>query len=680
MAIVETELVTLNGSAIAFGGRIYNASYSIGFNQSPSSVRLSIINESGEYNINENDLTVLGSPDDISFGGRNLKMYPFKFSKENSDGGKILTVEYRDASIIFLDKKFVVLNKTHVSSKLNSPDEALIIVGEKYYTETVDGPNGTTLQNLTTEAPNDLDLGQSLYYVSELYDVMVEHGIPMHSSVKNILLNKDGASDYLNNIVGNLRNVLLAWGNIMAFSFYWGEDNKLHFIDLESSINVNLEKLNGIIPFSDEETYSLENTVDRGYSLYYGRAGKAEQNNQNGVSKTSFYFRRGIEDLDDQSKTGIDLESELVQNCVRAAVLGESFFMAYILYLALPAGGNNSKVKTGFGLTSFESYSSNIERTLFEYVDDDGILRQTFNLVSFAQKDPIYSYGAFRDVIDKFITYERPMKESDRESFSGWTRQIEYDDEDKTDYINDQTENGGTDSDPEHRAYFTASISEIFDITPDTGGEPSDYVRPIDFLNKAEARLKGIDVDERTYLWVKKDIDFESILAGIDWYDYNSVTKVVKGFNPRTLLFSSITPKEEQIYIKKPSFNSNTVVTDMQIDSTDDNEVIIAGQSFETIADILNESYLRDTKSFTKTFSISGIETPQKISAEDGLQSINISNTNQRGTTSTYTVGNTFFKIPSKDIILQKLEREKFVELRNTDNFTFIFNAGGFNT
>jgi hypothetical protein len=669
--IKETELVTLNGNTTAFGGRIYNANYQVGFNESPSSVRLSIINENGPYNISESDLSVLGSPDIISFGGRELKMFPIEYSVDKSDSGKILSVEYVDSSAVYLDKKFVVLSGTHIASKSNGPKDALVTVGQKYWSDERVGSDGTYVQTLVDSPPNAFDLGNSFYYVSELYERMIDHGIPMHESVANILLNKEGATEYLSNIVGTLRNTLLTWGNLMAFAFYWGEDNKLHLIDLESNINVDMEKLNGVVPFADEESFSLKDTVDRGYSLYYGKPGKAQKSSTIGTSKTSFYFKRGIQNYNSTTELSYPAQNKL--EMIKAAAISESFFTAYSLYITAESP---SKYNGLFGLQNVQKavpQNSKSYTNMFNYAVKEEGGRYTegeYYLIEYEKVDTKYSFAFFDDILSKLLTYETAMRESDRGGFNSWSINFNYDYDNSTNFINPNNGTISSGSDPEHRAYLTVSKEWAFDLSA-LGEYDEEPFIPIDFANKSESDSEGFDIATKSYGLFKKGLRWQNV-TDVRYKKKNAEKLKVDGFNVSGGAYNSITPKLERIFIEKPSYDSNTLSTDMQIDSTDDNQVSLAGKSLETISNILMESYVRAEKTFKKSFSITGISLPQNITPEDGLQSISISNTSDKGTVSTYTVGNTFFKIPSKSIILQKLEREKFAELRNSGpNFTF---------
>ena len=688
MAIKETELVTLNGDTTVFGGRIYNANYQVGFNESPSTVRLSIINESGIYNIGENDLSILGSPDTISFGGRSLSMFPIEYSIDKSEGGKILTVEYVDSSVIYLDKKYVLLHKRHSDDKTNSPSDALMVLGNKYYSVEAADENGNYVQSFSLTPPNDFDLGKSLYTLSELYSVMQQHNIPMDESVENILLNKDGASDYLNDIRGTLRSVLLGWAQLMAFAFYWGEDNKLHAIDLASNINVDLDKLGGIIPFTEEESYSLKDTVDRGFSVYYGKEGKAQTGSVIGTNKTSVYFKRGVDENynNEEIADGEALSSSAVGklNMLKIAALGEDFYAAYTLWLSSNFGGvyTQEDPETGatfFGFGNPVEVSSLMSSTNYEialdYVDPQSLYRDSkWKLVRYTQnKKSRYPFAFFEKILKDFLTYEAKMSEGVFEK-NQWSPPIEYDYEDNTNFLRNDIElitEGNETAQSSHRAFFIGSINNF--LTGITDKKIAQLAEetfvPIDFANIEESIAKFFRPDEYSYAFLDKNADFNSIMGQLEFK--NKLKYKVNGFRPSGGAYNSITPKLEKIYLESPDFNSNTISTDMQIETGDDLTISLAGQNFGSLADLLNESYLRDIKSFRKTFSITGISLPQIISPEDGLQSISISNTNDKGTVSTYTVGNSFFKLPSRDIILQRLEGEKYAELKSSSIFDY---------
>lgn len=637
MAIKRTELVTLNGDVNAFGGRIYNASYQVGFSQSPSSIKLSIVNESGSYNIDEDDLDIDGSPDTITFGVRSVKMYPIEYSIDEGSGGKILTVEYQDASIIYLDKKFVVLKGTHIESKSNSPTNPLITVGEKYYSQEIEDESGNIIITQTIDPPNVIDLGQSMYFVSELFDVMVSIGIPMHESVGNILLNKDGATDYLNDIVGTLRSVLSAWGGRMAFSFYWGEDNKLHLVDLEQGIAAKTEKLKNIIPFSNEESHSLKGTISRGYALYYGKEGNFSREEQP-PHKASFFFRRKRNFADFSAND---------QSLIKAALLGESFWTGAALWGVFNTGNDSGPL----GISGIVKLT-NEEKA---YVDSDDTYSD-LNFIKYKQGNTTRTYGSYRGFLEEILTYEKTISEKDFEKYSSWSHSFDYDNDNEL-------------------ASLHIALEEGFDISS-IGNIPADPIVAVDFSNTSQAKGEGLDPAEFRVAGYELGVDYAQIISSIS-YTFDKAKLTVRGYKPRPA-GSFIFPRIEKISTTKP-IPKGVLSIDMQLDSTDDNEVALA-ENFEAIAEILDESYTQDKKSFRKSFSVTGIDLPQKIEIEDGLQSMSISNTNDKGTTTTYTVGNTFFVLPSKDIILQKLSREKFAQLKaNPVGGAFIFNRGGFN-
>lgn len=669
MAIKNTELVTLNGSISAFGGKIYNVDYQIGFNENVSTVRLSIFNESGSYNINEGDLRAIGNPDEIQVGDRNLKMYPVEWSYDRSESGKILVVEYQDPSIIFLDKKFVALRGTHTNQITNSPLNAVIAVGQKYYSETVE-QDGVVFTNLTTTPPNIIDLGQSLYTLSELYSAMVAHGIPMSPSVENVLLNKKGATTFLNNVVGTLRSSLLAWANIMAFAFYWSENNELVVLDLESSIGVNKEKLKNIRTFSDEEVYSLKDTVDRGYAMYYGKAGRTESFQRNPQTTTKSFFR-AIRELNNTEETGLQ-NMPSPYDFIRAAVLGEEFFTLYSLWRSL----NDSGIRRLFGISNLTTLNEEQRK----FVDPEGEFPpQQFGFIKFNVDDsaPV-SFANFSGLIETLLTYEASLSMDDFERFTTWSRPFTYDIENGTEFINSR--NGPTNmSSANHRAFFKIDSSEAFRFgrVSNVANGLANYVDLNTSFGKP-IQILGINPSQDIIMSYRLiDNSYQDIINSIQYRYLNSDRLAVKGFR---LLGDGLTvvPRVEQVLSVSPSFQRNVIAVDMELNTTSENEVALAGQ-LQNLFNILNASYLREDKSFRKTFSVAGISLPQKIEIEDGLQAISISNTNERGTTSTYTVGNTFFKIPSKEIIMQKLEREKYAEVKPNPSFSFVFNRGGFN-
>ncbi len=675
MAIKNTELVTLNGQTTSFGGRIYNADYQIGFNENPSSVRLSFFNESGEYNISPDDLRTIGSPDTIKIGDREVKMFPIETAYERSESGKILVVEYLDPSIVFLDKKFVVLRGTHTNQTTNNPNQALIAVGTKYYADSVIN-NGVTFTTLTTTPPNVIDLGQSLYTLSGLYFAMVAHGIPMHPSVKNILLNKKGATEYLNNIVGTLRSALLAWANLMAFAFYWSEENELKIIDLEEDVGVNFDKLQGIKPFRDEEVYSMRDTIDRGYALYYGRQGAIETIDQPPL-RTSVSFRRGIQNLSDTNETGLqNMPSPF--DFIRASLLGENFFNLYALWRSQ----TNTTIRSLFGISELTTLTEEQRK----FVDpEEEFPPGQFGFIRFriSPNAPV-KYENFVGLVEKLLTYERRLDTDTYEKYTTWARPFVLDIENETEFINPDNMAGdlgqtGTMGGFSHRAFFTIDIEEAFKLGI-AQNMPNDMAVLFNFNSSFGNALPslGLNLDQsEEFIMAYRLItaSYQDIINGISYRYENRRTLPVNGFAIRPNS-TSVRPRQEIIQSTSPDFNKNVISVDMELNTTNENEVALAGQLLNLFA-ILNTSYIRDEKSFRKTFAITGITLPQKIEIEDGLQSISISNTNAQGTVSNYTIGNTYFKIPSKEIIMQKLEREKFAEVKANISPFFVFNRGG---
>ena len=671
MAIKQTELVTINGSSEIYGGRIYSVNYNIGVNESPSTLTVNIINSSGNYSITKGDLDVTGSADTISLGNsRDIKMILVEYAIDKGEGGKILSLQYVDPSLVFLDKKFVVLKDIHTREVSNNSSSALITVGRKYYSNTYEDSNGAYIEELTTIPPNNRDLGQSFYRVSELYSAMEAHGIPMDESVLDVLSSKDGYNDYLNNIVGQLRSVLLAWANIMAFAFYWGEDNKLHFVDLKDDLNVNTEKLKDVVPFSEQETWSLRDTVSRGYSLYYGKAGYLESN-QNPLITTNITFNRGVRNLNEE------INFQNAEPFIKAALLGEDFFRLY----ALQACFNNESLREWLGYDEIVQLTAD-QKNLIRNEDD--YPESEWNFIKFTARDNIkYNYQFFYNFAQKLLTYEEVMRISTYTKYTNWTRSFSIDVENETEFL-DPLNGQNLIGPSNHRVFFVLPIEEAFDLSS-TIDLPNEFSREVDYEVGFGQPLPiyNLDLVNDNVLAYRLNYQYDQIVAGIKYKYKNKKFLPVRGYKDISGQQTSV-PRSEKIFLEKPDFSSNTVNIDMQLDTTDDNKISLAEQAgtstpFINLANILNESYLRTSKTYKKTFSVTNIDLPEKLTPLDGLQSISIANSNSKGTETTYTVGNTYLKIPSREVVLQKLQKEKVAYLRQIPRGTFVLTRGGLN-
>ena len=101
--------VTVNGSNKYLNGYIYDVNYQPSIGKDPSRLTISLVSEDGNY---ANPSLTVKQASQISIGGLGLNMYPVKYTKKESDQGKILQVEFVDGSFI-LDKFYVGLIKKH---------------------------------------------------------------------------------------------------------------------------------------------------------------------------------------------------------------------------------------------------------------------------------------------------------------------------------------------------------------------------------------------------------------------------------------------------------------------------------------------------------------------------------------------------------------------------------------
>lgn len=147
---IEEIHIGTNPPGEAFGGYIYDFKVSFGFNGSPTTCSVNIVNEDGIYNINQSrDLTTL-SPVSIwveEFGGGSkpflylLSMHLVEFSVQKTADAKVLSLEYVDHSII-LDKIWVGLaNKSAKTHNLAMPPFAGPVINQyRYLPRVIDVP------------------------------------------------------------------------------------------------------------------------------------------------------------------------------------------------------------------------------------------------------------------------------------------------------------------------------------------------------------------------------------------------------------------------------------------------------------------------------------------------------------------------------------------------------------
>lgn len=698
MAIKQTEQILLNGSQQAYGGFIYNANYNIGFGANPSSLTLSIVSESGDYNINKSILRIIGSPDVIILGSqKKVRMFPMKYSFEKSSGGKILQVSYVDESVKFLDKKFVLLRGIHVP--LNQPiSEEIIPLGKRYQVREVEK---TSVRVEEDPDVNYTKVGQTLYSAKDLKNALINAGISL--SRIGTLLDDD---EYLQNYTGTLRAVLSAWGKDIGFTFFWNENSQLEFIDLSSDIPVNTSKLNGI-RFNDErDSYTLENTFVRGSSFYYGEdGGQASLVTVGGRKTRTLKLFQPSESVVRNIFRNVPASEQLLidQELIGAALMGEQFFQAYVFsFLLRNGGGGNYKgiQDEQWGISKNKPISNLTDKVKNYLTKEFDVLKDldTSNSNKFSEFyvfEGINLSGQIGEGLKKLASligrfYYRSINYKNYAEYSPWTPTTEWFNKDLNisqtpfgNFIDDSDTNlselleGEFSSSSLDTNVLDGSGYMVTEVNPESFIPPvnqdivNNLINSIVFLNPInipDSLAVDYDIKKLRFAAITSDANqaFENAkkaLTTTDLYsEYAEQTQSLlaegqKRSSP-SIFFSS---REEEIIFEHPERNQNVVATEMQIENISEEQIYL-GDGIGNIANLLNRSLTRNEPDYEKTFSINGIDLPENITIQDGLQSLTI-NFSDSGVKSTYKIGNRFKILPTQDIKIQELQREKRVEV-----------------
>ena len=307
--VKNIDQITINGSNKYLNGYIYNIDYTPGFGASASTLKVSIVNETGEY-LSPN-LSVL-IPNIIKIG-RNLtlKMYPIKYSeKKSTEGGKLLQVEFVDGSFL-LDKIYIGLNQRHGSiaeverdgakfSEKFSVNKNLIIVGRLLHPCDSDKNGALTFDEVSNLDPCDpCPNCPADKYKSRCDELASARVFDVAYSFKDLITAVNGSNkgikietpngigesslnSYLKEYVGTLRDVLDQWSSEFGLSHYYDpEQNQIFFKDLTSDIDINKDFIVGNLNsdtnvkiISQDEEVSIENTTTRGAISHYQRDGE----------------------------------------------------------------------------------------------------------------------------------------------------------------------------------------------------------------------------------------------------------------------------------------------------------------------------------------------------------------------------------------------------------------------
>lgn len=282
MAIKTLPQITVNDRNTLFGGYIYNIKYKIAYGDSKSNVKISVVSESGDYNISSSDLsnTYCGTYSikigtKISFTG-----FLEGYSYSASASGKVLELEFVDNSRI-LDITYVGLYKKH---GLKSTKH-LILVGKEVDACNPDGyanpiekfydPCNPCIVDETKKATEEfLDCVEKAKY--EINDVKYNF-TELLAKIKTAGINITGAVDsnpkYLARHTGTLREVLLKWCSDFGFFFYW-DQGKVVFKDLRNTIQVKASIKDFCPNLVDyTENYSMSNSLKTATITNFSRPG-----------------------------------------------------------------------------------------------------------------------------------------------------------------------------------------------------------------------------------------------------------------------------------------------------------------------------------------------------------------------------------------------------------------------
>lgn len=330
MAIKKIDNIYIDGKNRAWGGYIHSVSYRPSFGEAPSEVTVEMVNESGIYDIDKNDLTLVGSPSLIKLGSKiSFYCYPIEYQIEESPSGNTLRVEYIDDSGTLLDKNVVKLKTRGLPSE-SYPNT--IVVGQE------------RARNATLSESLNKQLGTQ---VNNIMVSDVDYTFPELLSRISIYINTapsldNAATNYRKDYSGRLREVLSAWCNDFGLGFYW-ENKKLNFIDLRNPANLSaveayaesIKKLNNIE--SNSYGYSLRDTFSRGIEVFFGKDGEpAPIESPESQRPPKEYLFNNIR-LEDNTRSfdikgiNIDAGSTNFNDRFKSAYYGLSFFIVQSL-------------------------------------------------------------------------------------------------------------------------------------------------------------------------------------------------------------------------------------------------------------------------------------------------------------------------------------------------------------
>lgn len=312
---IEQIQIGANPPGRAFGGFIYSFSSTIGTSNSPTTITINVVSKDGFYAISKFDLNSI-SPIRIKAGDLIFsEMFLTSYEINHSVGNRILTLNFKDASII-LDKVHVGLllrdgEPRNLAPSLNPLEN---INNYQVFTGTVDIPihcgpcdsdqvgiasntvytlskplRGGFCSNVNLRTGGTILIGTEEITDSNCKIADISYSFRELVAVLELIKFRlvgftDRRSPQIRrNFTGSLRTVLESWCNLLGYSFVWDfATNQIIAIDLtipviDTSLGLLKVKIESLKEGSDvviediNEAYSIENTVAKDYTSYYLR-------------------------------------------------------------------------------------------------------------------------------------------------------------------------------------------------------------------------------------------------------------------------------------------------------------------------------------------------------------------------------------------------------------------------
>lgn len=256
-----------------YGGLPYNVNWSFNGGESPSTLKVSVVNEAGRYSTPKLSF----KSESVRIGKFHFNGYLTEYEIKSSASQAILDLTYTDQSID-LDRYFVALRHKHGGPSLGLNN--VIYVGKQYHPcdenldSTIDYNEATKLEGFDNCDPCPF-MPEDKYKAAcdpvlknfEIFDVYYTFNeliqkIPRQFNVK---LDARKYSFYKSQHIGTLRSVLSSWCGDLGLSYFWDPvKNQLSFIDRKQPIRIpDVPNDREIIDLGQGST--IANTFARGF-------------------------------------------------------------------------------------------------------------------------------------------------------------------------------------------------------------------------------------------------------------------------------------------------------------------------------------------------------------------------------------------------------------------------------